>query len=160
MVVFGIDPGSAKSAIVNIANGCVLDAKKLDNLELLDYIELQISSKAVVGVETIRSYGSKFANSLIKTVEFIGQIELILRQRDLKFYKFTRKTIVAYHLGTAKGNDSHIRTAMLKKYGEQIASDNIVIHSDMWQALAVTSITYDLAVQSNNGSNLDKPDKQ
>jgi len=150
MKVFALDPGSEKSGFVylNIETLEIFKFGKVPNDEIkkeIDSLEFEYFV-----VEGIQSYSSKFANTVIATVLFIGgMLERVrLNAPCAQIRVFSPKTIRALVAKTSQATDSMMREAVLDIFALHLSlpkedligtkKNRGVLHGvtkDVWQAL-------------------------
>jgi hypothetical protein len=101
-------------------------------------------------IEMISAYGQVGA-SVLDTCVWIGIFAEIFGRSKVEF--IFRKTVVTYHSGSPKANDSAIRTILITRYGngntrtKQKGTILENITADMWQALAIAVYKSDLIMK-------------
>jgi hypothetical protein len=166
-VSVGIDPGPEYSAIVVIREYTQGNRPRFDYHGILDNesmrgVLLDLCCKwhsdvidygweHSIGIERIKSYGMPAGDSLLETCVYTGRLLEII-DRAMKGATYTihrppRKTVVTHICGVAKGGDSHVRQAMIDRWGEpgRKAQPGLTygFKGDEWAALAVASWVMD-----------------
>jgi len=150
--LFAIDPGTFESAYVWMVGSKVDQAGKIKNHELRDIVSTVASRcpKMQFAIEMVACYGRPVGEEVFETCLWIGRfIEAI--GDESRVAKITRaKVKMNLCHATAKVTDSHIRQALIDRYGpgKDVAIGNkkspgplYELKKDMWSALAV-GVTY------------------
>lgn len=151
--VLAIDPGTTHSGVVfyDPESGNVIYANKA--VENVHVVALMVTSHgADVVCETISNMGQVVGKSTFTTVRWVGRFEQARRSTELPFHTIDRvavKKALCPKMRAVK--DSHIRAALIARYGGDDAIGNISnkgplygVASHAWQALAVAIVWADL----------------
>jgi len=156
MKVYGIDPGTFKSALVGINEKYeVIERLYEDNRVIEKYLEEL--EDAEVAIEFMQSYGMAVGRGTFVTVRWIGRFERAFDQGDSEFsdlvYFYARPTVRAHVCsGIVKVKDKDIRAALIMRLGESKKGHPLEgIKKHLWSALAV-------AVTHMDGSTLGSED--
>jgi hypothetical protein len=142
-----IDPGNELSAYVvfDEKNEKPIEFNKLPNEEVLKVIDKWKDKTDKLSIEMVAAFGAGSA-SLFDTCVWIGIFSE--RYGRTKVQYIFRKTYIAFLLGNARANDSHVRQYLIQRYGDinkTKQKGNILegIKADMWQALAIAVFVSD-----------------
>jgi len=141
----GIDSGTTQSGYIVLENGLgkikIKESGIVSNDEIFRLFEKYAIDKAVICLEQINPMGMRIGRSTIDTIFWIGRFfdraktsgcEPVLIERQI-----VKKTLCPK---MPKVNDSKIRSALIKIYGEPGIKKNpgftYGIKSHIWQALA------------------------
>lgn len=146
MIVYGLDPGTTKSALVGIYPETLeiahkeLDSNKvilhsLSNISGLHHGHPHHHGEAVLAVEFLQSYGMPVGRSVFQTCVWIGRF-MERWEHELVFY--ARPTIAAHITGIGRAKDSDVRRALITRLGDWRKGGPLEgIKKDLWSALAV-----------------------
>lgn len=141
MIIYGLDPGSKKSALVGIdADTLEIEMKMLEDNEIVKQELSDISSyeiPVVLAIEFIQSYGMVVGQSTFMTCLWVGRF-IETWGENHKCYLYARPTIKSIVAGMARAKDSNIRQALILRLGDWKKGGPLEgIKKDMWSALAV-----------------------
>lgn len=151
-MILAIDPGNEKSGYVvfDEITEKIIEIGKIPNFELYNKIPELAKICSFCCIEQISAY-SQVGSSVIDTCVWIG---LFMGKFDIKRTElFFRKTIVAYHTGSPKGNDGAIRNVMISRFGNgnpRVRQKGTMLASvtgDMWSALAIAVYKSDMLMK-------------
>lgn len=143
MIIFGVDPGTDKSAYVIFET----DRNRIKEKGICQngfLLALLKSKRAdVLIIEQIKSYGMPMGDTTISTCVWIGRF---IQAWPNRYELMPRKTICSILCNSAKANDSHIRQRLIDYFGP--GKDRAIgkksspgplwgFSRDMWSALAV-----------------------
>lgn len=163
--IIAIDPGPTTCGVVRIgARGPAPEVRWAEKaMPTMQAIELARSTarsgQVVLAIECVQSYGSVIGRSVIETAEVIGRLtEAYWSAGNIAAPQITRvyrTTVKAHLLGSSRGKDSHVRKAIVERYGgEAQAKKGGALHgvvSHAWAALAVALVALD-QLQDKHGS--------
>lgn len=142
--ILAIDPGSVKSAWVNLQDGNkILDCGIVDNSELIYWLP-EYESAEFLAIEKpvcMKWSGSDVTETILWTGRFM--------QAWPKLYTIYTRAKIGWHiLGDKSWSDKKIRSAIIRRmYPEYSLKDKGPLEgvkADIWQALAVALTAYDL----------------
>lgn len=141
--MFGIDPGTAQSAIVSFNGRKLSFAKILPNDALL--LMLRRSKDSLSGnrvaIESIASYGMAVGRETFETCEWCGRFREAAEQNGATVLKVYRKDVKMFLCNNGKAKDANISQALRDKYGDVGTKKEpgmlYGISSHLWAALAV-----------------------
>ena len=145
MNILAIDPGTERSAFVDLRDGELFGHGILSNAEMLDLLHHEPSwtdPAEVLAVEMIASYGMPVGAEVFTTVLWIGRfIERWSREHALVY----RRDVKLHLCGSARAKDANIRQALLDRFGGKAATRKggalRGVKADVWSALAL-AVTY------------------
>jgi hypothetical protein len=121
MTVLGIDPGSAKSAIVAWDGAHIDLADDMPNekvREVLRSLILRSPSDLVIAIEGMFGYGLKAGIETFETCYMIGRVQQLAQDLSVPLVLVHRKKDVMMHYcDNVTANDSHLRQALIRQYG-------------------------------------------
>jgi len=156
MIIVGIDPGNIHSAYAayDEATHTVLEADKVENGQLLGYLNVQQDSQTLFAIEMIASYGMPVGATVFDTCVWIGRFyETIIGAQMMAPALVYRKDVKMYLCHTMRAKDSNIRQAIIDRFPAtgggkvpQIGTKKekgplFGIRSDIWAAIGV-ALTY------------------
>lgn len=127
--LLAIDPGCSESAYVILNDGKHIDARgKLPNSELLrlirpNYVIGHAEAHFVTATECViemlaGSYGQAVGKETMDTAAFVGRCqEAWFTSHGTEAGLIYRKTAVTHVTGNPKANDSHVRQALVDRFG-------------------------------------------
>lgn len=155
MKILAIDPGTDKSASVEIWHGKLVGWGHIDNREMLLHIKAFSHrvprGERAMAVEMIASYGMPVGREVFDTCVWIGRFVEAWNGPHKLVY---RRDVKLHLCKTVKAKDSNVRAALLDRFGpgkpKAIGSKLhpgplYGVHGDVWAALAV-GITYTDAI--------------
>lgn len=162
MLIIAIDPGTSKSAFVELDDAAVLRHGIQENAALLEYIRDQgASNSACLAVEMVACYGMAVGAETFETVYWIGRfIEAWERASGRTATRIFRKDIKLHFCGSARAKDANIRQAIIDRYGpgNELAIGKkknpgplYGVASHEWSALAVGVYHGDVSRTANSG---------
>lgn len=156
MKVYAIDPGYEQSALVVYDGRSVLNHETLPNVQLLEEIgAFTCIGDNVLVIEQIASFGMPVGAEVFETVFWSGRfiqawaglVEL------MPWDRVKRHTVKTALCGNQRAKDSHIRQALLDRFGpgrekaigtKRSPGPLYGISGDEWAALAVAVTWWDL----------------
>lgn len=147
-VVYGIDPGPAQSAVVELAaDGSVTWSAKLENQALLAAVSGFVG---LVAIEKVVSYGMAVGAEVFETVFWSGRFLQFAPDPD-KVLRVPRLDVKLHLCHNPRANDANIRAAIIDRYGGKERAIGLKktpgplhgISSDRWAALAVALVVQD-----------------
>ena len=138
MKVYGIDPGTDKSALVGIDEDYkVIFKQYADNLEIEKTLE-SIGKKHQLCIEFVQSYGMAVGQTTFLTVRAIGRFEKAFGN-DANIYLYTRPTILTHITGGVRGKKkTQVIQSLKLRFGESKKGEPLEgISNHLWDALAV-----------------------
>lgn len=150
--IFAIDPGPQMSAWIIFRPGEKMlfngFGKEPNNIVENHIMEMSDDFDLVV-IEKVAPYinpyarGGGMSGDIINTAIQIGRFTFCADLAKKEHVLIPRKTIVATVTGNAKGGDKEVRSALIKRFGEQGTMKNpggtYGISCDVWQALAAAT---------------------
>lgn len=118
MLILGLDPGSAHSALVVIhaGDGRVEFSAYEPNDEMLYVLEVYRRQwPAVLVIEKIESYGMPVGREVFDTVFFSGMASQVWKGRDV--YLLPRREVKLHICASPRAKDANIRQALIDRYG-------------------------------------------
>ena len=148
-MILAIDPGNDLSGYVVLdeVTENIISFGKEPNEILYSKISEFSKTCGCCCIEQISAYGV-VGSSVIDTCVWIGVFCEKFGRSKTEF--FFRKTIVTYHTGSPKGNDTAIRSVMISRFGNgnpkirQKGTKLEGITADMWSALAIAVYKSDM----------------
>lgn len=159
MNILAIDPGTTESAYVlmDAKTYILIECGKIPNSNLKDKLLLFKNREDLyLVIEMIKSYGMPLGDTCLETCVWIGRfIETWGRPYDL----IPRKTVVTEICNNPRGNDSHVRQALINRYGalfpggggskpsigtKKAPGPLYEVKKDIWAALAVAMAWQDI----------------
>lgn len=146
-MIIGIDPGPLQSAIVVVGrDGNVLESLKDRNDMILAKLRAYVGER--VAIEMVQSFGMPVGAEVFETVFWIGRFAEVVSDTVVRINRGEVKT---HHCRSSKANDSHIRQALVDRYGGKDAAIGrkanpgplYGVKGDCWQALAVALVAQD-----------------
>jgi len=140
MKILGIDPGSKESGFVDWdSNGSLIaSADKIPNVLMLIACRLY---SGVVAIEQIRGYGIVAGDDTFDTCEWTGRFREAHEGKGGKVMMIPRKDIKHHLCGNTTCKDTHVRQALIDKYGpigtKKEKGPLYGISGHCWSALAV-----------------------
>jgi hypothetical protein len=160
MKILAIDPGTEQSAFVlfDAADFNILSHGKV--LNLIIRVALTTPGVDILVIESIKSYGMPIGDSVIETCMWIGRFLEFWEYGSMnrKYELIPRKQVVTAICNNPRGNDSHVRQALLNRFREfhgiTGAEKEVIgtkdkpgplygISGDVWQALALAIVAAD-----------------
>lgn len=146
-LIYGIDPGTSKTAVVCWTGSRITAAQIIANEHLLLSVRENMQPNAKVACEMINAMGMAVGASVFETVLFIGQLKEAVKHRGGSFELIYRRDVKLHMCGQARAKDANIRQALLDRFGEKGTKDNPGVtrglHSHLWQAFAVAVTAHD-----------------
>lgn len=156
MRILAIDPGTIDSGIVVWNGRQVLEAKKISNQDVIEYIKFnaEIDFDEIV-IEEIRSYGRTVGQEIFDTCVWCGRFDQLWHDISEKESYFIPRIEVKKHLCHRHiANDAEIRQVLIDRFGPKPTKKhpNLVygkykLKKDEWQALALAVTWYDKNVK-------------
>lgn len=165
MKLLAIDPGPERSAFVVYNEPRVYEKGIVDNHDLLQVVMPSLFDVDRLVIEMIASYGMPVGREVFDTCVWIGRF--VQRWAEGTGYSTAllyRKDVKLHLCGQARAKDSHVRTALLDRYGGKAKaigkkSDQghlYGISKDVWSALAV-AVTYSDTAGNESPNGKEKP---
>ena len=143
MIVYGIDPGTYKSALVGIDENYKVVKKIYDDNQVIEKFLEEEEGDVEVAVEFVQSYGMAVGRETFITVRWVGRFERAYDNgqkfyRD-KFFYYARPTVRAHICsGVSRVKDKHIRASLIMRLGKSKKGEPLEgITGHLWSALAV-----------------------
>jgi hypothetical protein len=153
-IILAIDPGNVMSAY------CLMDGEykpldkgKVNNADLLAYIEEHAEGIDVLVVEMIASYGMPVGAEVFETCVMIGMIEHLADTLKIPHERVFRKDEKMYICLDSRAKDSNIRHALIDRFavhdkqrgtGTKACPDTFYgFAADIWAAFAVGVVYLD-----------------
>lgn len=154
MRLLAIDPGNEMSAYCLMdENYKVIEAGKVENSVLIDYIWLKAGQIDHIAVEMIASYGMPVGAEVFETCVMIGKIERTADQKEIEHSRVFRADEKLCICKNSRAKDSNIRAALIERFarhdkkrgtGTKKNPDHFYgISKDMWAAFAVGTVYLD-----------------
>ena len=115
-MILAIDPGPTHTAFLGW-NGAVWNKGFEPNAEVLEWLRMDLVDYHVLAVEDIASYGMPVGKEVFATCRFIGRIEEICKDKDVRLVY--RKDIKIHLCGSMRAKDANIRQALIDRIGPQ-----------------------------------------
>ena len=115
-MIIGIDPGNKETAIVGIDDQLIpFFHEKMDNGNIKAFLndQLKLFPNAVIGIESIASYGMAVGKEVFETAEWSGRIREICNRYTYRVY---RRDVKLHLCGNPRAKDSNIRQAIIDRY--------------------------------------------
>lgn len=147
-MIYGIDPGTAKSAIVAWTGKRIHFSRIMDNDALLAMIRRsgEALRGSVVAVESIASYGMAVGKEVFETCELCGRIREAAENHGAVVRKVYRREVKIFYCGTMKAKDANVSQALRDKLGQVGTKGEpgplYGIASHLWSALAVADYAF------------------
>ena len=154
MTLLAIDPGTTRSAWVNVVGDVLLGFGILPNEQLLTWFRVldhpvEEGIDQVV-IEKVESYGMAVGAEIFETVFWSGRFAEAAE--PLSVHRIGRKAVKLHLCGDTRAKDSNIRQALIDRYGGVEGKRAAVglkaspgplygVSKDVWAALAV-AVTY------------------
>lgn len=153
-LILGIDPGSTESAFVFFDGKKVCIAGKVDNFELLAYLESKLFDgmtltvaevmKSDLVLEWLQGYGMAVGQSVFETCRWVGRFQ---QAWGMDCALMGRKAVKSHLCNNTGAKDSHVREALIDRFGPPGTKKNpgplYGVTGDMLSALAVAVTYYD-----------------
>ncbi|MFV2064116.1 MAG: hypothetical protein ACC726_11495 [Chloroflexota bacterium] len=156
MTLLAIDPGTTRSAWVNVVGDVLLGFGILPNEQLL--IWLRVIGHPVEGgidqvvIEKVESYGMAVGADVFETVYWSGRFTEAAE--PLPVDRIGRKAVKLHLCGNTRAKDSNIRQALIDRYGGVEGKRAAIglkaspgplygLSKDVWAALAVACVWAD-----------------
>lgn len=145
-MIYAIDPGSEKSAVVSWDGARLHGFRVMPNTEVLSL--LSQADCPEVYCEWISSYGLRVGETVFDTCYWVGRFEQTFLEPDPvsragKFHRVKRMDIKRWHTGRGSSKDADVRGALIEKYGPpgKKASPGLTygLTSHTWQAFALAT---------------------
>ena len=144
MNILAIDPGTHRSAFVDLRNGELYAHGILPNTEMLDLLHHEPSwtdPAELLVVERMASYGKRVGIEVLDTCIWVGRfIERWQREHALVF----RREVKLHLCGASTATDADIRAVLIQRYGGEAAIKKggalRGVKGDVWQALALAVV--------------------
>jgi len=164
MIVYGIDPGTYKSALVGINEDYKVVKKIYDYNEVIEKFLEEEEGDVQVAVEFIQSYGMAVGRETFITVRWVGRFERAYDSGEdfykNKFFYYARPTIRSHVCsGVSRVKDKDVRAALIMRLGEAKKGHPLEgIKKHLWSALAVAVTHLDGSkIGAENWMNLSQP---
>ncbi len=117
-MIIGIDPGNAETAYCEIDNQYrILDVWKAQNEEVAKMLKRRCTSKHLVAIESIQSYGMPVGKEIFETCFWIGEYIRICKDMYLEYSLIPRPEYARRICGVGKINDTILRQVLLLRFG-------------------------------------------
>lgn len=144
-MIIAIDPANVQTAWVLMDDEYLpISFNITKNEELLSMIhDGKFPKKEInaVAIEMIASYGMKVGQTVFDTCVWIGIFKEAFEQQGMKVHLIYRKDVKMNLCGTMRSNDSTVRSALIKRFGNVgTKSKNGWFYgfkADLWAAYAV-----------------------
>ena len=147
MIVLGLDPGTERSALVELRDGEVKFAEILENEKMLRLLEATRPlnlSLAVLVIEQFESFGMPVGKDVFEAIFWSGRFAQAWGGR---FEMLPRRQVKLHLCNDSRGKDSNVRAALIDRYGGQEATRKggalCEVHKDSWSALALCTVWLD-----------------
>lgn len=151
--IVAIDPGTTQSGAVHLADGRLMAAYKLPNEAILTW--LRVVDAEVCVIEDLECYGRPVGRETFDTAKWIGRYTQAWLDRfhmqPRPLVELTRRQIKRHLCGGPRARDTHIRSALILRYGAQAIGTKsapgplYAVKADAWSALAIATTYADLA---------------
>jgi hypothetical protein len=153
MIVYAIDPGPTRSALVIFEDLRIHEAVELDNATLLDRLRNPSSTNRkgqyVLAIEKIACYGMPVGASVLETVYWSGRFaeawETSTGGANVLRLDFSDVRLALCRARNAK--ESYVRRAVLDRLGEPGTKKHpgvtYGVHGHAWSALALGVVAFD-----------------
>jgi hypothetical protein len=145
-MLYAIDPGTEKSAVVRIAPDGVSGFVE-HNAQVLTYLKWHVSGAAHLVIEQVQSYGMAVGREVFETVFWSGRFAQTWQQKQdgtgagYTWSMLPRKDVKLALCGSMKAKDANIRQALIDRYGGSGCTKKggplYGIKSHLWAALAL-----------------------
>jgi len=119
MIVFGLDPGTEKSAIVAFNGVSITASGELSNREMLAWLieerQLRISQRDVLIIEQVESFGMAVGREVFETVFWTGRFAEAWCPK--RFERVPRREVKQHLCHSARATDANIRQALIDRFG-------------------------------------------
>lgn len=154
MRLLAIDPGNEMTAYCLMDEEYkIIEAGKVENSAMLDYIWMKAKRIDHIAVEMIASYGMPVGAEVFETCVMIGRIEQIAAVKEVECSRVYRAEEKLCICKNSRAKDSNIRTALIDRFarhdkkrgtGTKTNPDHFYgISKDMWAAFAVGVVYLD-----------------
>jgi len=138
-LIIAIDPGNEQSAMVWLKDGEIARHEILDNEGLVQsLLYIGDTKETDVVIEMVASYGMPVGKTIFSTCVWIGRF---IQACPLTVNLVYRKDIKLHLCNSMRAKDSHVRQALIDRFGEPGTKKNpgltYGVHKDEWSALAV-----------------------
>lgn len=154
--IVAIDPGTTQSGAVHLNHdGHLAAAHKLPNEAILAW--LRVVEADVCVIEDLESYGKPVGREVFATGKWIGRFSQAWLDRFAEaprpLVELPRSKIKRHLCGGTRARDTHVRTALIQRYGGQTKAIGCKaapgplygVRADAWSALAIATTYADLA---------------
>lgn len=117
MIVFGLDPGTEKSALVAFNGKSVVRREEWPNQEMLIFLNAfhNIHAPHVLVIEQIESFGMAVGREVFETVFWTGRFAEAWCPK--RFERLPRREVKQHLCHSARATDSNIRQALMDRFG-------------------------------------------
>lgn len=112
-LIFAIDPGPEKSALVVFDDWKIIESHILQNENLLAKLRANAWSEALLALEMIQSFGMPVGASVFETVLWLGRF---IEAWGADYRLIYRSTIKAHLCNNVRAKDGNVRQALLDLY--------------------------------------------
>jgi hypothetical protein len=149
-VIYGLDPGPERSALVGLDAGRVVLSRWGPNAAILALLCGELSPDAALAIEQIESFGMAVGREVFETVRWAGRFEQAWTARGGAVCLVPRSAVKLELCRSRRARDSNIRTALLDRFGpgrqtaigtRKVPGPLYGVSGDQWSALAV-AITF------------------
>ena len=149
MIVIGVDPGTAQSALVTFTGTSVASMFLEPNQTILEWMR-KSQRESVLVIEEFESYGMAVGREVFRTIRWAGNFEEAWWPGRVEF--LPRRIIKQHICHTARATDANIRTELIDRFGGPLvavgkkATPGPLYHvkSHAWAALACAVTWFDL----------------
>jgi len=149
VIVLGLDPGTERSALVELDDGTVKLAEIFENEKMLSLLrELGPQNRMVISrlvIEEFESFGMIVGREVFEAVFWSGRFA---EAWGGQFEPLSRRKVKLHLCGDSRAKDPNVRQALIDRYGgkESIRKGGPLygVHKDCWSALALCTVWEDL----------------
>jgi hypothetical protein len=120
-MILALDPGTAHSQYVLLADGRVVDKNFLENIDLL-YALPQLIRGAAVCIEGIQCQGMAVGQETFTTCIWIGRFMQVCVDNGQVPEIIYRSAVKLHLCGTSRAKDPNVRQALLDRFGGKVAA--------------------------------------
>lgn len=144
MIIHGLDPGPAKSALVTLHDDQSIRAEIGPNRDILDALWCEASQliNGVLVIEQIASFGMPVGAEVFETVFWSGRFaEAYARRCGVEAIRIPRMQVKMALCHSSRAKDANVRQALIDHYGGpgsiKKGGKLYKVKADEWAALAV-----------------------
>lgn len=123
-LIVGIDPGPTESGFciietIDEQTPLIVDAGKIENEKIPKIFDYPHRPDLAyhVAIEKMVWQGQAFGKTSIETCEWIGYLRRVLEERNIQYFKYSRKEYGLWVTGGGIVNDSSIRAGLEDSFG-------------------------------------------